>query len=359
MKMLFTIDDFTALSLRLNLLLSVRPVDWRAVLSCMFARQLPSEAEARMLETLYYLEDAYGEQKRKVGTPAILHPIRSSAILARAHDSINTLDSLTSLLHDKDEDILSNGYSADRWCVLEERFGRLINKIENRQDKWFLNERIHFLARSGNESYNTYLTRLFRQAKETPELIRVKLADRLDNTLDLRLDFHDQTEDINFYHIIFRVLFDQKYRGLNVHGHHPSINKIHGARRLYEIFKNFSLFSILHSDNVTLDEASVWLLHSIANASIKEAQNVLVHIFAYHLKSLEDQRKIVRKYLDFSSAGDVSGDNRALAVLIRNTFEHEDRNAREVSLDGLYRDKTRMVEVAMAFIVLFSNYLYE
>lgn len=356
-KLFFTITEFSNLTLRLNLLLSVKPIDWRAVLLCMFTRQLPSDVEYHLLETLYYLEDAYGERKRKVGTPAILHPIRSAAILARAHKTINTLDVLTSLLHDKDEDILSGNYSSDRWNVLEESFGRLVNKIGSREDKWFLNERIHFLARKEEESYNDYLSRLVCQAKETPELIRVKLADRLDNTLDLRLDFNDQTEDVNFYHLIFSILFDLTYRGLNIRGQHPSTHKIRGAKRLYELFKNYSLFSILYSGDIKLDETSQWLLRSIADASIREAQNVLLHIFAYHLREPEMQRRVVRSILD--TAGDIHENNSIFDILIKNTFGHENKRNRKQDLDDLYEDKERMVRVAMAFTVLFGNYLFD
>ena len=355
MKPSFTIRDFTTLSLRLNLLLSVKPIDWGAVLSCMFDKQLTADVEDYLLETLNYLEDAYDEKKRKVGTPAILHPIRAAAILARAHDTISTLDILTALLHDKDEDILSKSYPSVKWNILEESFGKLADKIEC-GDKWFLNERIHFLARE-EETYHKYLSRLIRQAKVTPELIRVKLADRLDNTLDLRVDFHDQTEEVNFYHLIFGLLFDRTYRGLNIHGQHPSMHKIRGSKRLHELFKNFTLFSLLTSGDVNLDEPSQWLLQSIADASIREAQNVLLHIFAYHLRSLEEQRRVVRSFLDFSVAGDINGDNQALDVFIKNTFEHEDSGNREQSLDDLYADKERMVQTAIAFVVLFGNYM--
>ncbi len=357
-KMLFTINEFTALSLRLNLILSVKPIDWKAVLLCIFNKQLTAANEDNLLETLSYLNDAYGEQKRKVGTPAILHPIRSAAILAWAHDTINTLDVLTSLLHDKDEDILSNSYSPDRWTKLEESFGRLVNKIDSREEKWFLNERIHFLAREKEETYNDYLSRLFCQAKETPELIRVKLADRLDNTLDLRLDFYDQTEAVNFYHLIFTILFDVKYAGLNIHGQHPSARKIRGSKRLYEIFKNYCLFSILYSGDIELDETSQWLLRSIADASISEAQNVLLHIFAYHLREPEDQRRVIRSILD-SHGDEIIGDNRLLDRLIKNTFNLENKSNRKQSLDDLYDDKERMVKTAIAFVVLFNNYLFE
>jgi len=50
MNPLFTIHDFTALSLRLNFLLSVRPIDWSGVLACMFDRQLDAPVEV-LLET--------------------------------------------------------------------------------------------------------------------------------------------------------------------------------------------------------------------------------------------------------------------------------------------------------------------
>ena len=135
------------------------------------------------------------------------------------------------------------------------------------------------------------------------------------------------------------------------------MHKIRGSKRLHELFKNFTLFSLLTSGDVNLDEPSQWLLQSIADASIREAQNVLLHIFAYHLRSLEEQSRVVRSFLDFSVAGDINGDNQALDVFIKNTFEHEDSGNREQSLDDLYADKERMVQTAIAFVVLFGNYM--
>lgn len=352
----FTIHDFTALTLRLNYLLSVTPIDWKGILTCMFEKQLPDDVEDQLLETLHYLETAYGEKKRKVGTPAIMHPIRSASILARACATSNILDVLTTLLHDKDEDILSDHYPEEKWNILEESFRSLVGKIEN-HDKWYLNERIYFLARNEEETYQQYLSRLVHQAAKTQELIRVKLADRLDNTMDLRANFHDPIVDINFYHFIFKLLFDRSYKGLNIHGHHPPMNKISGSRRLYELFKNYSFISILREGNVNLDEPSQWLLKSVADASINEAQNVLLHIFAYHLREPEEQRRVVRSVLDFSISDDQPSDNRALEFFIRNIFDNDNGNNRHQRLNELYEDKERMGQAAVAFVVLFVSCL--
>ena len=356
MKPPFTIHDFTALSLRLNFLLSVRPVDWRGILACMFERQLPDDVEAHLLETLHYLDSAYGDKKRKVGTPAIMHPLRSASILARARETFSVLDVLTALLHDKDEDILGHNYPAEKWSVLEQRFSLLAGKIKS-CDQWFLNERIQFLAIGEGETYHQYLSRLVHQATRTKELIRVKLADRLDNSLDLRTDFHDPIVDVDFYHFIFQLLFDRSYTGLNLRGHHPSMSKIRGSRRLHELFKNFCFFSLLHSGEVALDEPSQWLLRSLAIASINEAQHVLLHLFVYHLREPEDQRNVVRSVLDSSATGDTQGDSRTLEVFIRNIFNDEKGRDRNQRLDELYDNKKRMGQAAIAFVVLFGSYL--
>jgi len=356
MKRPFTIDNFTALTLRLNYLLSVKPIDWRGILTCMFEDQLPDDVEDHLLETLHYLEAAYGEKKRKVGTPAIMHPLRSASILSRACETSNILDVLTTLLHDKDEDLLSDNYPVEKWNMLEKSFRSLAGKIESR-DKWFLNERVHFLAKEREETYQEYLSRLVHQAAKTQELIRIKLADRLDNTLDLRTNFHDPIVDINFYQFMFELLFDRSYKGLNIYGNHPTTNKILGSRRLNELFKNFTLFSLLTSGNIKLDEPSQWLLNSIVDASIREAQNVILHIFEYHLREPKEQREVVRGVLDLSVSDDKYSDNRALEVFIKNIFEHENGSDRHQRLDELYENKERMAQAAVAFVVLFGSYL--
>jgi hypothetical protein len=355
MNPLFTIHDFTALSLRLNFLLSFRPIDWAAVLACMFDRQLDANVEARLLETLHYLDSAYGGKKRKVGTPAILHPIRAASILARAYGTSVTLDVLTTLLHDKDEDILSRNYSVETWTVLEEKFNSLGGMIEDR-DQWFLNERVFFLARKEEETYEEYLLQLIHQAARTPELIAIKLADRLDNTLDLRMDFQYETTDVDIYHLIFRILFDRSFRGLKIYGPHRSTHKISGSGCLYALFKNYCFCSRLQSEEVCLDEPSQWLLRSLVTASINEARNVILHIFTYHLREPEEQRTVVRCVSDLSDDDNTGSDNGAMESFINNIFDHKERSNRKQRLEELYKDKKLMVQAAIVFVVLFSNY---
>ncbi len=70
-----------------------------------------------------------------------------------------------------------------------------------------------FLTRDKSEPYHEYLSGLINQARATPEIITVKLADRLDNTLDLRMDLYEDTSG-SVYQVIFEALYTDTHMRL-------------------------------------------------------------------------------------------------------------------------------------------------
>ena len=360
MRRLINTHDFFALSSFLNYQLSGTPINWRAVLMLMNCQRLTPESEEHVLSALMYLVEAYGQQKRRLGPFAVLHPIRTAAILTRASNAPSILDLLTTLLHDKNEDITEGKYSRDDWERLERMYQQLIKKIDSREN-WFLNERIHFLSRQQDETYRQYLSRLIRQAIQTPELIRVKLADRLDNTLDLRMDLHEDNSGAECYKLIFDALFADTYKGPDKINPYHTRGKIKGAMRLYALFKNAVFLSYLRSMNCELDAPSQKLFSSLASASINEAQNILLHIFKFHLRDPQRQRSLLLSVMAYCEEGclrrtDGSCDT-SLDGLFKNTFDAENKEQLRDKLDMLYRDKELMAEACVVFTAIFTNFL--
>ena len=146
-----------------------------------------------------YLVDAYGGRKRLLGSLAVLHPLRAAALLVRARGETNLLDVMTELLHDKREDL-------EETTELEAQFNGLLCEIDP-LDAWYLNERIDWLTRKRGESYHQYIIRVLEQSTRTPELLRAKLADQLDNILDMRIGVVDPLPVAGFYEILFDILF--------------------------------------------------------------------------------------------------------------------------------------------------------
>jgi hypothetical protein len=360
MKPIINTQEFLALSAFLNYQLAGEPINWQGLLNLLVGKPLDQVSENFLMEALRYLGAAYGQQKRRLGPLAFLHPIRAAALLARAQDKPNTLDLLSALLHDKDEDITSNRYSTEDWHRLEKKYARLLEKIDS-QANWFLNERIAYLTKTRRQKYTEYLGRLLGQARTTPELAAIKLADRLDNTLDLRIDLQDFTDRPRTFQVIFDLLFVNSYRGPHLPQPHPTARKINGAMRLFQLYKNAVFLSMLRDEKVVLGKAAKKLFNSLAVVSIKEAQTTMLHIFAYHLTSPDEQRAILLEAMEYSHTGGFESIREEgpsiLDGLFRRYFVHENLEMKKKRLAAMYQDKRLMGLVAVTFLIVFANFI--
>lgn len=360
MKPLINTREFLSLSSFLNYQLAGEPINWQGILSFLLVKKADKDSELFLLDTLKYLDEAYGNQKRRLGPLAILHPIRTGSLFAKAYGDPGTLNLLSALLHDKNEDLTADQYSEETWTRLEEKYHSLLGKIDS-QTKWFLNERIAYLAKREGENYTRYLGRLLGKAKTTPELAAVKLADRLDNTLDLRIDLYDLSDHGHCFQIIFDIMFVNSYTGLSVEEPHPVSSKINGAMRLYQLYKNAVLLSMLRDEQVPLETAAQRLFYSLAVASIREAQAIMLHIFTYHFTAPDRQRAILLEAMQYSHKGGFECINEEgsydLDGLFRKYFVHDSPESKKVLLDTLYHDKRLMGLVAVSFLIIFANFI--
>ncbi|MGW8323160.1 MAG: hypothetical protein ACWGSD_16555 [Thermodesulfobacteriota bacterium] len=208
----YELDAFLRLSAVLNYQLSALSLGSANIVALLLDDKPLSPYERdTLLGVLQYLGRAYGRRRRRLGPMAILHPIRATALLARAEEEANLLDLLAELLHDKLEDISADDFPPEEWRELEEEFQSLIKRVDP-TDEWFLMERLELLKRDEEgQTYCHYIGRMLGQGKQMPDLVRVKLADRLDNTLDMRVDIHDPLEGVDFFSHIFQLLFVGSY----------------------------------------------------------------------------------------------------------------------------------------------------
>ncbi len=353
-------QEFLALSSFFNYQLSGEPVNWHGILNLMLSRHLPDDDETVLLKALEYLGHAYGGQKRRLGPLAVLHPIRAAALLAKAWKEATVDSLLLTLLHDKDEDITEDGYDADAWRQLQDTFSQLLELI-GPQRAAVLQERLVFLTKTPGQKYYDYLGHLLAEARRRPGLAAIKLADRLDNTLDLRIDLQDFTEHSRCYQILFDIIFLKSYKGFVSERPHPIARKINGAMRLYQLYKNAVFLSLLRHERVELDEVGHKLFFSLAVASIREAQTILLHIFAYHLRSADQQRELLVDVMEYSHAGGFNrisnnGGHRLDGLFCRY-FVFEDKLAKKKGLQTLYDDKNLMGQAALGFMIIFANFI--
>jgi len=360
---LHDLNDFFQLSGELNYQLSARGVGRQNVLAAVVdGRTLEAGARAILLEVLEYLDRAYGEKSRRLGPKAVLHPLRASALLVRAQDGVVLLDVLAELLHDKFEDILAEDYEPAQWQELEGRFEGLLEHIPA-SERDSLRQRLRHLTRRRDETYCHYVGRLLEHAAEAPALVRIKLADRLDNTLDMRIDFRDPLDGPGVFTELFHLLFSRHFSGFSAVSPHPPRPPLDGSRRLYELFKNTVLLSLVRQGGKLADDpGSVLLFDAIATAGMREAQRILMHIFTYHLTEVEVQRRLLLETMDYCWSGGVesvtpSVELHRLDGLFAERFDAVSPESRREQLAELYKDKEMMSAAAVAFMVIFLNFL--
>ncbi len=354
----YDLDAFLRLSAVLNYQLSAVSLGSGNIVALLLEeKQLSQDDKNILLAGLKYLGRAYGRKRRRLGPLAILHPIRATALLARAAEQVNLLDLLAELLHDKLEDVSADDRS------LEEEFQALLERV-NPTDRRCLMERLELLKRhEEGQTYCQYIGRMLGREEQRPDVVRVKLADRLDNTLDMRVDIHDPLKGVDFFSHIFQLLFVGAYAGYRPTLDHPPKSPINGAQRLYELFKNTVLLSLIRQKaDISGDAAAARLFEAIAVASMKEAQRTVMHIFGYHITDISEQKRILEDAMAYCLEGGVdivSTPTRGhrLDGLFVGCFDHHDSTVRAKQLRLLYKDKSLMVEASIAFIVIFLSIL--
>ncbi len=361
---LHDLNDFLKLSAALNYQLSARTVGREKLLLTIIGHKpLPERDRDVLLEVLEYLDVAYHSKRRRLGTMAVLHPLRAAALLAAAEDELRLLDLLSVLLHDKYEDVNHTDFPPAEWKELEERFYTLLKRIDP-TDEWYLMERLTVLTRHGDkETYYEYIGRLLERSDQTPELVRVKLADRLDNTLDLRIDFRDPLENFDFFGHLFGALFIPNFRGYRPDlPHTPEL--LDGGRRMYGLFKTAVTLSLMRqTESIAEDDrAAHALFEALCVASMKEAQRILMHIFGYHRTAVDEQRALLIDTMEYCLHGGVvsitdPSEPHRLDGLFLEQFDYADRQERHQKLQELYRNTDLMIQAAVAFIVIFMSFL--
>lgn len=366
----YNLTEFFKLSAALNYQLSVSSdFDWNILRIIIGDVKLSQAQHTILLDTLSYLNHAYRDQRRRMGPLSVLHPLRATAILSRTAEKVNMLDLLTELLHDNHEDIQASNFPEDKYGKgyyqqLETEFKQFLYKNDP-NDNWYLMERLDLLTRKGEESYFTYIGRLMNRARQTPELVRVKLADRLDNTLDLHSEFYDPIENTDFFATLFNILYIKNYQAPEPEVQHPIRRPLYGAYRLYQLFKNAILLSLIRQkQSMNYDPAAQPLFEQLVRASMEEAQRVIIHIFDYHLRDVDQQRKLLLDTMNYCQEGGTlevtrPGSRSRLDGLFMNYFEYSSAEEHKQKLDKLYKDKTLMVQAALSFVTIFNNFLLD
>lgn len=320
------------------------------------------EQRSIIMEALSYLFNVYSHKRRRLGPMAVLHPLRTAAHYARSHKVINLVSLLSALFHDILEDIDPLEFEKKRWRELEEQLYKLLAGLKVESEATLVN-RLQYLTRLKSENYYQYIGRLLEKTSQAPDLIEVKLADRLDNTLDMRIDLQDPIDDVDFFQVIFQILFVNNYPGYRPKTEHPPSAVLNGSKRLYQLFKNAIILSLVRQMVDIKDNPSATaLFNALSDASLLEAQRSLLHLLGYHQRDPAIQRSLLMEAMTYCYSGRTdmvteSNTTWKLDGLFTSYFGQTPTLLREQQLARLYMDKALMVEASIAFIVIFFSFL--
>ena len=365
----YDLNEFLKLSSVLNYNLSATSLNrYNVLMYILHGKTLQPEAKdtrrqkVKVMDALNYLFSAYSDKRRRLGPMAVLHPLRATALYAHSQERLSLVNLLSMMFHDILEDIKPVDFEMGKWREMESLLFGLFKGMP-KADERLLTGNLLALTRLKKESYFQYIGRLLDYAAGVPELVSVKLADRLDNTLDMRIDLQDPLEGVDFFQDIFQIMFVNNFTGYQPKSEHPATTALNGARRLQQLFKNAILMSLIRQKiDTTRDLGLNTLFDALADASLREAQRTFVHLVGYHCKDLSIQRKLLMEAMDYCYSGRSDlvtkpDSERLMDGLFSTYFDHTSKEVLHQKLDILYQNKPLMIQASIAFIVIFLSFL--
>jgi hypothetical protein len=359
---LLTIEQYTTLSAKINYQLSSVSLNRPALLALVLG---PAEIDERerdvLLATFDVLRAGYQQDRRRLGTPGILHPLRTAAIIARSLPRPTLLHMLAALLHDKDEDLSEEELGAHRWALMQKEYGALLELLAPGESAR-LERCIELLSNRGLATYQDYLGRILHEARQLPELLHVKLADRIDNTFDINLQ-HPGVTRYNFYRAVFDILFMPGFRGVQMGSFHfmPEVDE--GVMLLSQLFKDTFFLALLRSSHLDgVDELTRRLFVGLAVAAIREAQWLALEMFNTCLEDVERQRALlmsVMQYCRTGGAGAVTSKEAGgeLDGMLLASYTAARQGLHKQMLTELFQDRDLLAKMVLAFIVIFASFV--
>ena len=354
-----SVEGHLTLSATINWHLSARKIDLRTLLRVILGPAKVAD-QAPLLEALNYLQQAYGDRRRKNGPAAVLHCLRVAAMLARVMPAPTTLDLLGAFLHDKEEDLTREELGDAEWDRLQAEFAHVREKIDSNH-RWFLGERIALLRRQSTQNYYDYLGVVLSKVRTMPDLLRCKLADRLDNTMDIAVQ-RTPTEHDDFFELAFGMLFLPGYRPApNVDAVVPDVEAC--VLLVSQLFKNVVLMSMLREQRLDrLDETTTRLFRALAASSSEQAQWAVAALLSSPALGGQERRALLREMMDYCAAGGMAAiHSKEKGGLLDGSFiEHfadPDDKIRKKQIESVYEDQPLFIRLLVLYIGMFTSFL--
>ena len=358
---LLTIEEYITLSAKINYQLSAQPLNKTILLALVLGPAEFDEHERDvLLEAFNVLQAGYQQERRRLGTPGILHPLRTAAILARSIPKPTLMHMLGALLHDKDEDLTEAELGSERWQLMEQHFALLLAKLDP-DEQSLLHNRIRLLSHKTG-TYEDYLMQVLDMSRKMPDLLHVKLADRIDNTFDIHLQ-HPGITNFNFYRAVFDILFLPRFSGVRMGKFHFMPDEKEGVMLLSQLFKNTIFLALLrHHGLDALDATTQKLFIGLAVAGIREAQWLMLEMFNTCLTDVSKQRALLREVMDYCAGGGIDvvtsqEKGSKLDGMLLSTFRAEQAGERRANLIALFADHELLGKMVLAFITIYACFI--
>ena len=357
---LITIEGFLTLSAKINYQLSARSLKAPVLMSLVLG---PSTFDARghavLLEAFAALRAGYDDDRRRLGTPGILHPLRAAALLARTHDRLTLEGLLAALLHDKEEDLTEAELGPERYGRMQEHYGAmlaLLSPVE--RDR--VEDSVRCLS-NHRATYSAYMGQVTDNARRIPELLHVKLVDRIDNTFDVHLQ-HPGVSNYNFYRAVFDILFLPTFRGVSMGRFHFMPDVAEGVMLLSQLFKDTLLLAMLRNEGLDRQDETTWRLFvGLAVAGIREAQWLALELFNTVYDDVQRQRALLLDVMDYCASGGIDSvrveSARSDLDGVFVGFTSGTRAEQKRMLTELFQDHERLARMSLAFIVVFASFI--
>jgi hypothetical protein len=311
--------------------------------------------ELLLVRAIDAIHEGYGEDHRRLGPLAVVHPLRTATLLSRIAKNPSLLEMLLAILHDQGEDLTAERIGNERFDAMSAKLRYLQDDLGSKSSQ-DVDRGVSLLTRVDDQSYCAYLAQLIEVSTDTPCLMRVKMADRLDNTLDIGTRPHGIPGQ-GTYGLIFNTLFLPQYQGLQVPPRYVRLSEAEGVQVLANLFKNTLFLSLVRSERCDTTGTTGQLCDALIRASIRIAQFLVQDAFTS--TSAVEQRAAMQEVRDYCCHGGLEavreGGDHPLDGLFLDRYGEKD--GRKGRLQQMFANRDLLLRVSLMFLAIFASFL--
>jgi hypothetical protein len=204
------------------------------------------------------------------------------------------------------------------------------------------------------------LGQVLARAREMPDLLHCKLADRLDNTLDIAVQ-RPPTDEHDFFETAFGILFLPDYQ-MRPQDAASAPDSEACVLLISQLFKNVVFLSMLRAQGLDqMDEVTAALSSALSAVGRAQAEWGAVALLTSAIAGADMRRKLVLEIMDYCATGGIVGVTRKErgGVLDGSLLEHfaeSDDKLRKRRLESLYGNKPVFIRLLIMFIGIFTAF---